>query len=521
MRAGMVARKTTKARRVRELKTGCIDTHCSVFWELVQIGPRHCRCGMGPKFRFILYRTRPERCSILSKMSVQGRNNRPTHSSSNHIQRRGFYWFALGPVAAVLFLLSTTACSFFGGNNSLPARAERVEPNDQFFQDGSQWNMEVIRMPEAWWLLQHPDVRPHLRQVTVAVVDSGIVSDHPDFGTFVPGWDFIKSESIPETGIAPNDSSFSHGAHVAGVIAALTNNSGEGIASVGWPGHNSVPLIQIMPIRVLEATVDGDGKIVAITGTPNNLECGIKFAVGLDCDSVTGSPTKAQVVNLSLGGGSDLELAALFEEAANAGVTIVAAAGNSGVGSLLYPARYPDTIAVGSVNLSSASDPLGVYRSGFSNYGEGLDLVAPGGRRDTPAVPGVWSTFINADDVLGYGAIQGTSMAAPHVSAVAALLYAVSPDMDQERVRSILRDTARPVGPTLEYGAGVLDAYEAVRAALTTAYGGPFLSQDLPSMPASTAFYPSLSPTGTRSFSTGERESREYDNLVPLPSISP
>ena len=447
-------------------------------------------------------------------MSAQSRYTAREKISSSQVERGGSARATLVAMTAGLLLLST-GCSFFGGNNSLPARAERIEPNDHFFQTGAQWNMEVIRMPEAWWLLQHPDVRPHLRQVTVAVVDSGIVSGHPDFGAFVPGWDFIEAKSIPAQGILQNDSSFSHGTHVAGIIAALTNNSGEGVASVGWPGHNTTPLIRLMPVRVLSEHED-TGNLV---GSEEDLECGIKFAVGLDCNNVTGSSTIAQVINLSLGSGTDLELAELFEEIAAAGITVVAATGNAGTSSLVYPARYPDTIAVGSVNLAAASDPLGVYRSGFSNYGEGLDLVAPGGRRDSPVVPGVWSTYINEDDELGYGAIPGTSMATPHVAAVAALLYAVSPDMDQERVRSILRDTARPVGPELEYGAGVLDAYEAVRAALTTAYGGPFLSQDLPGLPASTAFYPSIAPAETRSFST--EESHGYDNLVPLPSISP
>ncbi|MCA1753368.1 MAG: hypothetical protein LC641_01445, partial [Spirochaeta sp.] len=84
-------------------------------------------------------------------MSVQGRNNKPTHSSSDRVQRRGFYWPTLAPPpllvsAAVILLLLSTACSFSGGNNALPARAERVEPNDEFFQTGAQWNMEVIRM---------------------------------------------------------------------------------------------------------------------------------------------------------------------------------------------------------------------------------------------------------------------------------------------------------------------------------------------------------------------------------------
>jgi len=452
-------------------------------------------------------------------MSVQSRYTATEKISSNRpesrVKRAGFIRATLLPVGASLLLLYT-ACSFSSDNEALPARAERVEPNDQFFQSGSQWNLEVIRMPEAWWLLQHPDVRPHLRQVTVAVVDSGIPSGHPDFGPFVPGWDFSSDvqgdwldSEIPEEGMDPATPGLNHGTHVAGIIGALTNNSGQGIAGAGWSGTGQTALVRIMPVRALEGT---DGNV-------EGLRCGVAFAAGLECGGVPGSPTPVQVMNLSLGAAGDIGLGEFFSEISSGGITIVAAAGNDSAEGLIWPARYAlngSVIAAGSIDQTgtgSASLPATVQRSAFSNYGEGLDLVAPGG--SSPNSGGVWSTVAND----GYAVMAGTSMATPHVSAVAALLYAVSPDMDQERVRRILRETARSVGPELEYGAGVLDAYEAVRAALTTAYGGPLLAQDIPSLPASTAFYPSLAPVETQSLSADK--TRNYDNLVPLPSISP
>lgn len=364
-------------------------------------------------------------------------------------------------------------------------------------------------MPEAWWLLQHPDVRPHLRQVTVAVVDSGIPNGHPDFGAFVPGWDYIESESITDQGITPNDSSFGHGTHVAGIIGALTNNSGQGIAGAGWSGTGQTALVRIMPIRVLDGS----------NGDVDDVRCGVAFAAGLECGGVPGSPTPAQVVNLSLGGPGDIGLGEFFSHISSLGITTVAAAGNDAEEGLLWPARYAQdglVIAAGSIDqvaAGSASLPATVQRSAFSNYGVGLDIVAPGG--SSPNLGGVVSTVAND----GYAVMAGTSMATPHVSAVAALLYAVSPDMDQDRVRRILRETARYAGPELEYGAGVLDAYEAVRAALTTANGGPLLAQDLPGLPASSAFYPSRAPAETQGLRTGERPG--YENLVPLPNISP
>lgn len=412
-------------------------------------------------------------------------------------------------IGLLLLLLLLSSCSFHSSNDTLPARAERVEPDDQFFQDGSQWNLEVIRMPEVWWLLQHPDVRPHLRQVTVAVLDSGIPSGHPDFGPFVPGWDFTVEggAEVPTEGMDPGTPGLRHGTHVAGIIGALTNNSGQGIAGAGWAGVGQKAVIRIMPVRILRG----------FEGSVEGLRCGVLFAAGLECGGVPGSQTPAQVINLSLGATTDIGLGEFFAQISAAGITVVTATGNDSSEGLRWPAGYArdgSVIAVGSIDqveLGSASLPSGIQRSGFSNYGEGLDLMAPGG--SSSSIDGILSTVVND----GYAVMAGTSMAAPHVAAVAALLYAVNPDMDQSRVRRILRKTARSVGPENEYGAGVIDAYEAVRTALSTTFGGPLLPQDLPLLPASGVPTAVLAPA-TQFHSS---EPARYENLVPLPEIKP
>lgn len=247
-------------------------------------------------------------------------------------------------------------------------------PNDARF--GEQWYMPVIGLPTAW------GTEPSgLQTITVAVVDSGICANHPDLaGRIVAGYDFVENDTDPQD-------EFGHGCGVAGVIAANGNN-GQGIAGVA-------PNVQIMPIRVL----DRNG-----LGGYFNIAQGIIYAVDNGAD----------VINLSLAGPSS---SFLLEDAVNyaveSGVVVIAAAGNNGSQGAWYPAAYPAVIAVGSVEKDLTS-------SSFSNFGDDVDVLAPG--RD------ILTTSTNGD----YQLMTGTSFAAPLVSGIAALALALDVPLNTE-----------------------------------------------------------------------------------------
>lgn len=231
-----------------------------------------------------------------------------------------------------------------------------------------QWALPVIGAPAVW-----PALPPNTPPVTVAVIDSGICLNHPDLaGRVVAGWDFIEGDNQPQD-------EFGHGCGVAGVIAANANN-GVGIAGVA-------PNARIMPLRVLDANGIGSFSDVAAA-------------------LVYATDSGAQIINMSLAGPATNDIVRdAIEYAAARGVVLVGAAGNGGQQTIWYPAAYDAVLAVGSV------DPT-LERSDFSNFGPGIDLVAPG--RD------IYTTNAAND----YQTMSGTSFAAPQVSGVAALAMA-------------------------------------------------------------------------------------------------
>jgi thermitase len=182
-------------------------------------------------------------------------------------------------------------------------------PNDSLA--AGQWGLDVVKAPQAWDLL--PVSTP---RVTVAVIDSGICASHADLqGRIVSnGWDFIDNDSTPQD-------EYGHGCAVAGIIAANSNN-GLGIAGVA-------PNANVLPLRVLDA---------AGIGRYSNVAAAIVYAVD----------NGAEAINLSLGGpnpSSVLQDAVNYAEAN--GVTVIAAAGNSGLEQVFYPAAYPAVVAIG------------------------------------------------------------------------------------------------------------------------------------------------------------------------------
>jgi serine protease len=318
-----------------------------------------------------------------------------------------------------------------------------------------QWNFLAapgVNGPAAWANLIS-DGRPGGRGVTVAIVDTGVAYRNwrqyvrsPDFaGTrFVDPYDFVSHDAFPldENG---------HGTFVTGTVAEATNN---GIAGAGLAYGAS-----IMPVRVLDASGDGDAATIAR---------GIRYAVNHG----------AQVINLSLE--FDLSVTAgdipsiinAIAYAHRHGAVVVAAAGNDSSSELAYPARAAGVISVGATTRDGCL-------ADYSDVGPGLDLVAPGGGDDASLLgdpnchpdrnlPGVFQmTFqdpFNPRQFSLPGGWYGTSMAAPHVSAVAALVIAsrvlgAHPTPDQVLAR--LEQTARPLGgttPNSNYGYGLIDA---------------------------------------------------------------
>ena len=230
---------------------------------------------------------------------------------------------------------------------------------------------------------------------------------------FVPGYDFVENESHA------NDDN-GHGTHVTGTIAQSTDND-EGVAGVAFN-------CSIMPVKVLNRYG---------SGTYADVADGIIFA----------ADNGAHVINLSLGGSSPsttLENACAY--AYQNGVTIVCAAGNDGEETVSYPAAYDDyCIAVGATRYDETL-------SYYSNYGNSLDLVAPGGDLNIDQNEDEYSdgilqqTFSGNTQNFGYWFYQGTSMAAPHVSGVVALLISSGAAITPDEVRSALQETAEDLG---------------------------------------------------------------------------
>jgi len=332
----------------------------------------------------------------------------------------------------------------------------QMVPNDPYYK--YQWHLDNpeyggINMEAAW------DITTGANSVIVAIVDTGIAYEDykegwkqycqaPDLAQtcFVAGYDFVNGDTHP------NDD-HRHGTHVAGTVAQSTNNN-LGVAGVAF---NTC----LMPVKVL----DSRG-----SGTYADVAAGIRYAAG---DPAYGgsAENKADVINLSLGGSATST--ALEEAVAYAyinGVTVVAAAGNDGEGGApSYPAAYNDyVIAVGATQYDENRAP-------YSTTGSYLDLVAPGGNNDLDQnddgyADGVLQqTFKNSWRVcdFAYYFFQGTSMATPHVSGVAALLIAKGNTTAPDEVRAALQETAEclPPGgtcPNDTYGYGLVDAYAAL-----------------------------------------------------------
>jgi serine protease len=333
-------------------------------------------------------------------------------------------------------------------------------PNDPEYSN-QRWHYEAIRLPEAW------DIEKGTSSpVIVAVIDGGVPTGHPDFaGKLLPGYDFYSDAATSGDGDGrdpnPEDTAPGtdyHGSHVTGTVAAATNNS-LGVAGVSWGA-------QVVPIRALSG---GSGTLADVADA-------LRWAAGLSVNGVPPNSNPAKVINMSLGGPVACTSAPALQQAINeasaAGAIIVVAAGNSNAdASTFTPAGCSGVVTVGATNASGS-------RAWYSNYGTRIDVMAPGGEAGQP----VFSTLASG----AYGGKAGTSMAAPHVAGVLALMKSKNPNLTAAEAVNILKETARPLSAAACYrpsgsecGAGLVDA----RAALDRLNAPPPRSLELSASP--------------------------------------
>jgi serine protease len=328
-------------------------------------------------------------------------------------------------------------------------------PNDEAYP--LQWHYPLINLPAAW------DITNGDPGVVVAVVDTGILSRHPDLaGQWVPGYDFVRDperagdgdgiDPDPEDTGSGNLRGDAHGTHVAGTVAAAGNNR-IGVTGAAWG-------VRVMPLRALG--LGGEGSSYDVLQA-------VRFAAGLANDSGRLPERPADIINLSLGGEGFSQLASgLYRDVRARGISVVAAAGNEASSEPGYPAAYADVFSVSAVDAQRNLAP-------YSNRGDSIDLAAPGGDGGSDITgdgypDGVLSTGV-ADGSFAYTFSSGTSMAAPHVAAVFALMKSVNPDLTATDIASLLAagaltDDDGNAGRDERYGVGIINARKAVEAAL-------------------------------------------------------
>ena len=313
-------------------------------------------------------------------------------------------------------------------------------PSDEFY--GFQWGLQAINA-EAGWDIEtgHPDV-------VIAIVDSGVDLNHDDLkDKLIPGEDFVDFQGNAGTryelrgdykirDLDPDDED-GHGTHCAG-ISASTSNNGQGITGVCWGG-------KIVPVRVMFRVFDRfEGRETSV-GTGTDISAGIKFAVD----------SGANVINLSLGGGSGDEYEPVLKYARDRNVCVVAATGNENSSLPSYPAADPNALAVGAIDTA-------LNRANFSNYGSGYGAFV--------MAPGVQIASTYKDNSYEY--LSGTSMATPFVAGLAGLIISVAlrsgKQISIEEVYRIIRETATPLGTGKGdrfYGEGLINVPAALQAA--------------------------------------------------------
>ncbi len=368
----------------------------------------------------------------------------------------------------ITYSVVVTAANTRGATSSLPG----VRPLDAFFS--KQWYLtgaHGINASNAWAQTLGS------KKVVVAILDSGI-SKHPDLDSnVIPGYDFVSSAADSNDGdgrdadasdpgdYVGNQLSSWHGTHVAGIVGAQAN-------SIGITGV--APNVLLQSVRVLGSAGGRSADLVAA----------INWASGIHVDGVPDNITPAKVINLSIEApdysqcDNYASTSAALAAAKAKNITVVTAAGNDNEYAYnIYPGNCYPTINVG------ATGPTG-DKASYSNFGwdftNGVDIAAPGGepgKADSlpEGVPGgIYSTVNEGNTVPtvgGYASYEGTSMAAPVVSGVVALIYSVRPDITADQIWDVLKANVTPFAAgticqtTGKCGAGIVNAAASVAAA--------------------------------------------------------
>lgn len=332
-----------------------------------------------------------------------------------------------------------------------------LTPNDYYYLS-RQWDLYKaygIRADHAWDVTQGAGT-------VIAVIDTGI-TDHSDLNAnILPGYDFINDTAVSNDGDGrdsnasdpgdwvaanqcggshPAQNSSWHGTHVAGTIAAVANNA-QGVAGIAHAA-------KVVPLRALGTC----------GGYDSDIADAITWAAGGSVPGVPANPNPAEVINLSLGGegacGTTTQSA--INGAVGLGATLVIAAGNSHANTAGFsPANCGNVIAVGSTTQTGA-------RSDFSNYGSLVDIAAPGS-----GIISTLNTGTTTPLAEKYVLYSGTSMAAPHVAGVAALVQSISTvPKTPAQLEALLKCTATPFPstPSQSIGTGIVNAQSAVNVA--------------------------------------------------------
>lgn len=353
---------------------------------------------------------------------IIGFSSRSVSSERNNlvIKHGGNIRKNLGPLNALAVTVSNNAENFIKKLNNSPI-VEYIEKDEKVYAVGElipndinydkQWNLKMTALNYGWI------EETGSSNIRIAVIDTGIDEDHPDLANRInleDSYNFVDDNY----NIADIDG---HGTHVAGTAAAVTDNS-KGIAGVSWKG-------KIIAIKALDDT--GNGSI-------SNIVEAILYAAGL-----SDNPKRidaVDIINMSLGSFSgSITLENVIKKAAEAGVIMVAAAGNNGSG-LDYPAAYEEVISVAAVDSSGNI-------ASFSNDGSTMDLAAPG--------QSILSTVPEAE----YAYYSGTSMAAPHISGIISLMLAQG--VSHNEIRTRLHQASVHPGDknySYDYGYGLINS---------------------------------------------------------------
>jgi serine protease len=339
----------------------------------------------------------------------------------------------------------------------------QADPNDTEY--AKQWDLfestAGMNVPAAWPTSTGSGV-------TVAVIDTGYVTHSDLAANIVAGYDFITDTAVSVdgdgrdsnpadpgdyyaanecgTGIGASNSSW-HGTHVAGTIAAATNNS-KGIAGIAYGA-------KISPLRVLGKCGGYDSDIIdAIT-----------WASGGTVSGVPANGNIAKVINMSLGGDGACTSAtqSAITAAVNRGTTVVVAAGNDNDNVANHsPGNCNNVISVAATNRAGA-------KASYSNYGSLVDISAPGGQTSTGTANGIYSTLnsgTKTPSTESYAYYQGTSMATPHIAGLVALMKSANSSLTPAQIESAVKTNARALPGSCSggCGAGLADAAKTVQA---------------------------------------------------------